>query len=91
MYMLKKMSNTSAVYQCDIKSSCPNLANSTKFVFDEADSTCASVFASLLAIFGTGLEDKNIYHNKLSSSGPGPGPRSGPEGPKTKDKDLDSG
>jgi len=49
------MSNTSAGYQCAIKNSCPNLANSTKFVFDEVDSTCASVFSSLLAIIGTGL------------------------------------
>ena len=51
-----EMSNLSDVEKCFIQKECYNLVNSTEFVFDIAESTCASVFASLFAIFGTGYD-----------------------------------
>ena len=46
----------------------------------------------IVFLLASWLRDFDIF-NKLSSSDPGPGPRSrfrsGPEGPRTKDKDLD--
>ena len=50
------MSNLSDVQRCFKEKGCSNLLNSTEFVYDIAESTSASVFASLFAIFGTGYE-----------------------------------
>ena len=59
-----KMSNLSDVQRCFHKE-CSNLINSTEFVFDIVDSTCASVFASLFAIFGTGYETELFSTQKI--------------------------
>ncbi len=50
------MSNLSDVQRCFKEKGCSNLLNSTEFVYDIAESTSASVFASLFAILGTGYE-----------------------------------
>ena len=56
MYILKTtMNNLSDLQKCFRKKECWNLVNGTNdFAFDEAESTCASVFSALFAIFGTG-------------------------------------